>query len=85
MLLRLLLQRDRWRRRTGCRENLVPGRESKVSSYSENRQIILVKVGWLTCFKAISCLWLKDADGDAGRSAKVADGTISTERRQEGL
>ena len=41
MLLHLLLQRDRWRRRTGYRENLVPGRESKVSSYSENRQIML--------------------------------------------
>ena len=41
MLLRLLLQRDRWRRKTGYQENLVPGRESKVSSYSENRQMVL--------------------------------------------
>jgi hypothetical protein len=41
LLLRLLLQRDRWRRKTGYQENLVPGRESKVSSYSENRQMVL--------------------------------------------
>jgi hypothetical protein len=41
LLLRLLLQRDRWRRKTGYQENLVPGTESKVSSYSENRQIML--------------------------------------------
>jgi len=34
----------------------------------------------LTCFKAISRLWLVDAAGTTGRSAGVADGTMSTEK-----
>ena len=43
-------------------------------------RVILMEIGWLTCFKAISRLWLKDADGTTGWSAGVADGTMSAER-----